>query len=123
MAQRKILFIDDEPVVVTLMKNRLISRNFLVETATDGTTGIAKAKGCQPDLILLDVAMPGLDGYETCRILKESERTRSIPVVLFTAMQDAQLDALAAEVGASKVVRKPFVDQVFQVIDEILGPY
>ena len=122
MAPRKILFIDDEPVVVTLMKNRLVSRNFLVETATDGTAGIAKAKEWQPDLILLDVAMPGLDGYETCRILKESERTRFIPVVLFTAMQDAQLDALAAEVGAAKVVRKPFVDQVFQVIDEILGP-
>jgi two-component system alkaline phosphatase synthesis response regulator PhoP len=122
MAQKKILFIDDEPVVLTLMKNRLISRDFLVETATDGVMGLTKAKAWLPDLILLDIAMPGQDGYETCRSLKESRETESIPVVLFTAMQDAQLEVLAKSVGAAKVVRKPFVDQVFQAIDEILGP-
>lgn len=122
MAQRKILFIDDEPVVVTLMKNRLLSRDFLVETATDGASGLAKARTWQPDLILLDIAMPGLDGYDTCRSLKETNSTAGIPVVLFTAMQDAQLDVLAKAAGAVKVVRKPFVDQVFQAIDEILGP-
>jgi CheY-like chemotaxis protein len=122
MAQKKILFIDDEPVVLTLMKNRLISRDFLVETATDGATGLTKARTWQPDFILLDIAMPGLDGYETCRSLKESPETMRIPVVLFTAMQDTQLDVLAKEVGAVRVVRKPFVDQVFRAIDEILGP-
>ncbi len=122
MPQKKILFIDDEPVVLTLMRNRLVSRDFLVETATDGAGGLSKARSWQPDLILLDVAMPGLDGYETCRSLKETYDTARIPVVLFTAMQDAQLEALAKAAGAIRVVRKPFVDQVFQAIDEILGP-
>jgi len=122
MAQKKILFIDDEPVVLTLMKNRLVSRDFLVETAADGATGLAKAKTWQPDLILLDIAMPGLDGYEICRSLKEMNATADIPVILFTAMQDAQLDVLAKSAGAARVIRKPFVDQVFQAIDQILGP-
>ena len=122
MSQTKILFIDDEPVVLTLMKNRLASRDFLVETAADGKSGLAKAKSWLPDLILLDIAMPGMDGYETCRSLKEMDETAKIPVVLFTAMQDADLEAFARAAGAAKVVRKPFVEQVFRAIDEILGP-
>ena len=122
MAPKKILFVDDEPVVLTLMKNRLLSRGFLVETAPDGETGLAQARSWQPDLILLDIAMPGLDGYETCRSLKGSHETTRIPVVLFTALQDSQLEVLAKEAGAVKVVRKPFVDQLFQAIEEILGP-
>lgn len=121
MAQKKILFVDDEPVVATLMKNRIESRGFLVETAPDGTSGLEKAKTWQPDFILLDVAMPGMDGYETCRRLKATEETAHIPVVLFTAVQEGQLETLAQKVGAARVVQKPFVDQVFKAITEILG--
>ena len=120
--EKKILFVDDEPVVVTLMKNRIGSRGFLVETAHDGASGLEKAKTWQPDLILLDIAMPGMDGYETCRRLKATKETANIPVVLFTAVQDTQLVALAEKAGAAKVVQKPFVDQVFKAISEILGP-
>lgn len=119
---KKILFVDDEPVVVTLMKNRIVSRGFLVETAHEGAGGLEKAKTWQPDLILLDIAMPGMDGYETCRRLKASKETAHIPVVLFTAVQETQLAALAEKAGAVKVIQKPFVDQVFKVISEILGP-
>lgn len=119
---KKILFVDDEPVVVTLMKNRIGSRGFLVEAACDGASGLEKAKTWQPDLILLDIAMPGMDGYETCRRLKATKETAHIPVVLFTALQEAQLEALAEKAGAAKVVQKPFVDQVFKAISEILGP-
>lgn len=119
---KKILFVDDEPVVVTLMKNRIVSRGFLVETAHEGAGGLEKAKTWQPDLILLDIAMPGMDGYETCRRLKASKETAHIPVVLFTAVQETQLEAMAEKAGAVKVIQKPFVDQVFKVISEILGP-
>ena len=66
--------------------------------------------------------MPGMDGYETCRRLKAMKETAHIPVVLFTAVQEAQLELLAREAGAARVVQKPFVDQVFKAISEILGP-
>jgi len=122
MAPKKILFVDDEPVVVTLMKKRIESRGFLVETASDGASGLEKAKTWKPDAVLLDIAMPGMDGYETCRRLKAMKETASIPVILFTAIQETQLEAMAQKAGAAKVVHKPFVDQVFQALAEILGP-
>ena len=121
MAQKKILIVDDEPVVM-LLKSRVESRGFLVETARNGASGLEKAKTWQPDFILLDIAMPGIDGYETCRRLKAMKETAHIPVVLFTAVQETQLEALAQKAGAAKVVQKPFVDQVFKAISEILGP-
>ena len=58
MTQKKILIVDDEPVVATLLKVRVVSRGFLVETAHDGASGLEKAKAWQPDFILLDIAMP-----------------------------------------------------------------
>ena len=120
--QKKILFVDDEPVVATLMKNRMESHGFLVEIANDGASGLEKAKAWQPDFILLDVLMPGMDGYETCRQLKAMKETSHIPVVLFTAAQETHLEILARKAGAARVVQKPFVDQVFEAISEILGP-
>lgn len=119
---KKILFVDDEPVVATLMKSRMESRGFQVATASDGASGLEKAKAWQPDLILLDVIMPGMDGYETCRRLKDTKETARIPVILFTAVQDTHLEVLAQKAGATRVVQKPFVDQVFENISEILGP-
>ena len=120
--QKKILFIDDEPVVATLMKKRLEFRGFLVEITNDGASGLEKAKAWLPDLVLLDIIMPEMDGYETCRRLKAMKETAHIPVVLFTALQETQLEAQAQKAGAEKVVQKPFVDQVFKAITEILGP-
>ncbi len=122
MPKKKILFIDDEAVVAGLMKTRLESRGFLAEIALDGANGIEKAKAWQPDLILLDVAMPGMDGYAACRRLKALPETASIPVVLFTAVQSEQLQSLSEKAGAVKVIQKPFIDQVFKAIAEILGP-
>ncbi len=119
---RKILFVDDEPVVATLMRKRIESRGFLVEIAHDGASALEKAKAWQPDFILLDVIMPGMDGFETCRRLKAMKETAHIPVVLFTAAQETRLVATAQEAGAAKVVQKPFVEQVFKAIAEILGP-
>lgn len=122
MAQIKILFVDDEPIVASLMKNRLASHGYCVETSADGASGLEKAKTWQPDFILLDVIMPGMDGYETCRRLKAMKETAHIPVVLFTAVQETHLELVAQKAGAERVVQKPFVEQVFQAITEILGP-
>lgn len=121
MKAKKILFVDDEPMVVTLMQKRLESRGFLVETAQEGATCLQKAKTFQPDLILLDVIMPGMNGHEACTKLKAMPETAHIPVVLFTACQDAKLEEMARKEGAVKVIQKPFVDQLFQVINEVLS--
>ena len=121
MVPKKILFVDDEPVVVQLMKTRLLSRNLNVETAADGLEALEKAKSWQPDLILLDVIMPQMDGFETCRELKKSNQTSHIPVVFFTASQDSHLEERALKVGAEGLVQKPFIDQVFKIITELLG--
>lgn len=120
--QRKILFVDDEPVVATLMKSRIAARGFLVEIAHNGASALEKAKAWRPDVVLLDVVMPEMDGYETCRRLKAMQETAHIPVILFTAAQETRLEELAQKAGAAKVVQKPFVDQVFQAVSEILGP-
>ncbi|MBU9889624.1 MAG: response regulator [Candidatus Omnitrophica bacterium] len=120
MVSKKILFVDDEPVVAQLMKTRLMSRNLQVETACDGAEAVRKAKEWQPDLILLDVIMPQMDGFETCRELKRSKQTAGIPVVFFTASQETQLEQRAREVGAEGLVQKPFIDQVFKMIAELL---
>ncbi|MEI7752590.1 MAG: response regulator, partial [Candidatus Omnitrophota bacterium] len=82
---KKILVVDDEPVVVTLLKSRIESRGFKVEIATEGASAIEKAKEWRPDLILLDIVMPGMDGFEICRRLKATKELAAIPVVLFTA--------------------------------------
>ncbi|HOW58125.1 MAG TPA: response regulator [Candidatus Omnitrophota bacterium] len=118
---KKILFVDDEPMVVALMQKRLASRGFIVETAFDGKEALQKAKDWKPDLILLDVIMPEMNGYDTCRQLKAAQETAHIPVVFFTASQDSALETNAKKVGATKIVQKPFVDQVFQSLAEILG--
>ncbi|HPS37187.1 MAG TPA: response regulator, partial [Candidatus Omnitrophota bacterium] len=81
-----------------------------------------KAKEGRPDVILLDVIMPGMDGFETCRQLKAMQETLHIPVILFTASQETHLDETARKAGADRVVQKPFVDQAYQAIVEILGP-
>lgn len=120
MMPKKILFVDDEPMVVTLMQKRLEARGFLVETANNGLECLEKAKIVQPDLILLDIIMPGMNGHETCVKLKAMNETMHIPVVLFTASQETHLEAMAKKEGAAKVIQKPFVDQVFQTITEIL---
>ncbi len=121
MVPKKILFVDDEPVVVQLMKTRLMSRNLLVETACDGVGAIEKARAWQPDLILLDVIMPQMDGFETCRELKKSTQTAHIPIVFFTASQESRLEEKALAAGAEGLVQKPFIDQVFKMIAELLG--
>ncbi len=120
---KKILFVDDEPMVAALMKNRLLSQGFLVETANSGADGLERARTWRPDFILLDVIMPEMDGYETCRRLKAMPETQRIPVVLFTAAQESQIELMAKKAGAERVVQKPFVDQVFKAISEILGPF
>ena len=106
----RILVVDDQPANVRLLEAKLQAEYFDVFTAADGFAAIEIAKAEQPDLILLDVMMPGMDGYETCRRLKDESRTRHIPVVMVTALDQREDRIRGLESGADDFLTKPLDD-------------
>ncbi|SDM59926.1 PleD family two-component system response regulator [Maricaulis salignorans] len=106
----RILVVDDQPANVRLLEAKLQAEYFDVCTAVDGFAAIEAAKLEQPDLILLDVMMPGMDGYETCRLLKDEPRTRHIPVVMVTALDQREDRIRGLESGADDFLTKPIDD-------------
>lgn len=108
---KKILVIDDEPLVVEVLKIRLKMNNYEVITASDGTEGIERAITEKPDLIILDVVMPGLDGYQVCQKLKEDRNTKTIPIIMLTALGQSPGRKKGYSLGADDYLFKPFDDQ------------
>ena len=106
--KQKVLIVDDEPDVLKLVKYNVTNAGYDVETASDGESGLRKAQEQLPNLILLDVMMPGLDGLEVCKLLKRDQRTTGIPVIMLTA-KAAEIDRIVGlEIGADDYVTKPF---------------
>ena len=103
-----VLIIDDVPANLDLLFKHLHRSGYRVLVAQDGQTAVRQAEYAQPDIILLDVMMPGIDGFETCRRLKEMETTRDIPVIFMTALVDTANKVKGFEVGAIDYVTKPF---------------
>jgi DNA-binding response OmpR family regulator len=103
-----ILIIDDEPVQLRAMVAELSADGFETLIARDGADGLRKAEQAKPDLILLDILMPGWDGYETCLRLKASPQTRDIPVIFLTALRDTVPKLKGFEVGCVDYITKPF---------------
>lgn len=104
--QPLVLLIDDQPFFLTYHRNILTAKGFRVLTASDGEEGLREAVKTRPDLIILDMEMPGLDGIEVCSRLKANETTCPIPVVILTATQDPGLNEKAFKVGAEATVHK-----------------
>ncbi|WP_346858594.1 response regulator [uncultured Draconibacterium sp.] len=107
----KILAIDDQPDNLITIKAvvKMLLPDYEVVTAMSGTQGIEQAREHQPDVILLDIIMPGMDGYEVCKLLKEDELTKHIPVVMVTALRtDSNSKVRALDLGADAFVSKPF---------------
>ena len=105
---KKILVVDDEPNIVKMVASRLRANNYGVITATDGFEAIEKAKKEKPDLILLDIMMVKLDGHQTLSKLKELEETKSIPVIMLTAMAHNEDVEKAMAGGSVDYIVKPF---------------
>ena len=105
--KKKILIVDDEPMVVAMATKVLEERGFAVLSAPDGYEGILKAITEKPDLILLDVVMPGLDGHEVLARLHKDERTRDIPVIHLSAVGDYDEQLHAMEDGSADYITKP----------------
>jgi two-component system, cell cycle response regulator len=106
----RILVVDDIEANVRLLEAKLSAEYYQVLTATDGVTALAMAAAERPDIILLDVMMPGMDGFQVCRRLKDDPATRHIPVVLVTAL-DGRSDRIAGlDAGADEFLTKPIDD-------------
>ncbi len=117
-----VLLVDDEPDLVQLVALRLQSAGYRVEVAYDGEEALQQVKKSKPDLVILDLMLPKLDGYKVCRFLKFDERTRGIPVLIFTARAQAEDMTLAMECGADAYLTKPFeAKALLQKVAELLG--
>lgn len=103
----RVLIVDDEPTNLRVLVDSL-KGNYECLTATDGKTALELARKASPDLILLDIMMPGMDGYEVCRQLKEDKQTQSIPVIFATAMNQMEDEKKGLDLGAADYVVKPF---------------
>jgi DNA-binding response OmpR family regulator len=104
----KILVVDDEPDAVELIKFNLKAAGYEVLTAADGDEALKKARSVSPDLIVLDLMIPEVDGLEVCKILRRDARVSEIPIIMLTA-KAAEIDrVLGLELGADDYVTKPF---------------
>ncbi len=104
----KILVVDDQPDNVFILQDRLENEGYEVITAYDGPTGIEKTLSESPDLVLLDVMMPGMSGFEACKKITENEETKDIPVILITALTGVEDIKEGLNAGAFDYIKKPF---------------
>ena len=108
MAQPKILIVDDEKNIVEAIRYNLEQAGFRTLTAFDGARALELARRELPDLITLDVMLPEHDGWEVCRLLRQDDRTRRIPVIMLTVKSDEADKVIGLELGADDYLTKPF---------------
>ena len=119
--QPKILVVDDEPDLVNILESRLRTNGYEVLTALDGLNGLLAAKREQPDLMLLDVMIPKIDGFSVCRLLKFDEKYQDITIVILSALNQEKDSLLGREVGADAYLTKPFdANTLLETIKQLL---
>ncbi len=107
--QQRILIVDDDPNIALLVQMALSkNRDYVTDIASDGLQALAKVAENTPDLILLDIMMPGMDGFEVCRRIKGDEKTRFIPIIMITAKSEIADKLKGIEIGANDYITKPF---------------
>ena len=120
MDKKRILIADDEENVRLLVR-KMLDKDYIVLEATNGEEAVETAKTQQPDLILMDLIMPKMDGYTACSEIKADQATRGIPVVILTAVGHEFNKKFATEMGAAGYVTKPFTTQeLIDVISRLL---
>jgi CheY-like chemotaxis protein len=117
---KKVLIVDDELVVRSLVK-RLLGREYIVLEADDGEEAVSVASNWKPDLILMDILMPEMDGLTACYVLKRAQATKKIPVVMLTAVDYELNKKLSTDVmGADGYITKPFGSQELR---DVIGQF
>lgn len=112
MANERILIVDDEEDVLELIRYNLDKNGYKIVTATSGEEAITEARSKTPDLIILDLMLPGIDGLEVCRKLKSDVKTERIPIIMLTAKGEESDIVTGLELGADDYVTKPFSPKV-----------
>jgi len=112
MSKETILIVDDEEDVLELVRYNLDKNSYCVETATTGEEALTKARAKLPDLVILDLMLPGIDGLEVCKKLKSDTKTQHIPVIMLTAKGEEADIVTGLELGADDYVTKPFSPKV-----------
>ncbi len=121
MGQKKILVVDDEVDLVETIRFPLESEGFTVLVSYNGEDALNQARTENPDLILLDIMLPKLDGYKVCRLLKFDERYRNIPILMLTAKTQEKDKTIGIETGADEYITKPFdMDELLEKVKAYL---
>lgn len=105
----KIIVIEDDPHILKLISQTLQREGYEVVTATDGSEGLRKVRETHPHLVILDISLPGLDGYQVCHHLRSEHATSKLPVIMVTAMSRPSDQRRGFETGADDYLSKPFV--------------
>jgi DNA-binding response OmpR family regulator len=122
MSSRKILLVDDEVDLVETVRFSLEGEGYQVLVSFNGEDALNKARTEKPDLILLDLMLPKLDGYKVCRLLKFDERYKHIPILMLTAKTQEKDKILGKETGADAYITKPFdMDELMEKIKTYLN--
>ena len=121
MGPKKILIVDDEVDLVETVRFPLEMEGFNILVSYNGEDALNQARKEKPDLILLDLMLPKLDGYKVCRLLKFDERYKNIPILMLTAKTQEKDKALGMETGANEYITKPFdLDRLIEKVKSYL---
>ena len=122
MSKKKILVVEDEQALLTLQSMLLSIEGYTVEGVMDGQTALDVVETMKPDLILLDIMLPEVDGFQVCRQLKSNEATRHIPIIILTAKKSKEDLSMGEQVGADMYITKPYkTSMVIEAIQRLLS--
>ncbi|MCR4943419.1 MAG: response regulator transcription factor [Clostridium sp.] len=108
MAEKKVLIVDDEEHIIELIKFNLESQGYEIITANNGIDAVKITKGERPDIVLLDLMLPGMDGYDVCKAIKGDKEISKTPIIMLTAKGEEFDKVLGLELGADDYMTKPF---------------
>lgn len=122
MTKKKILVVEDEQALLTLQSMLLSIEGYTVEGVMNGQTALDVVETMKPDLILLDIMLPEVDGFQVCRQLKSNEATRHIPIIILTAKKSKEDLIMGEQAGAEMYITKPYkTSMVIEAIQKLLS--